>query len=367
MIELYLLIFAGVSLFCQFGYWIRMQWNKNYQEQKNFYAVEEISVVIPFRNESENLPALIASLNKLTCFPKEIIWVNDHSEDHSEEILSQLQVSCPVSIIRLPAHEIGKKKALRAGIALSSGAHILTWDADVTVPAAYFRQLGKTPKSELLILPVSMPGKTLSQLFFEMDYQYLNALNTAISGILNPIVASGANLLFDKSVFERIDSLENHAHIASGDDVFLLQDFKNHKQKIELALHHDLQVETRVPQNWEAFFQQRLRWIGKAQYVGDKFAATMGIIGFVYHTFFWLLFFTGATWKMLFVLFICKLLFDGALLWPYLSVLKRRKVGFFLPMFSVVYPFYILMILVMTMFYETEWKGRDIKFSNPEA
>jgi biofilm PGA synthesis N-glycosyltransferase PgaC len=366
MIELYLLTFAAVSLFCQFGFWIRMQWNKNYQEKKQFYPIGEISVVIPFRNESENLPALIASLNRLTQFPKEITWVNDHSNDTFEECLAQLDVPCAVRLIHLPAHEIGKKKALRAGITSSTGRYILTWDADVTVPASYFQRLSQTPTADLLILPVSMPGKTGSQLFFELDYQYLNALNTAISGILPPIVASGANLLFNKTIFDRIDSVESHAHIASGDDVFLLQDFKAHKQQIELALHAELQVQTKVPQSWEAFFQQRLRWIGKAQHVGDTFAAAMGVIGFVYHTFFWLLFFIGASGKMLLILLICKLLFDASLLAPYLSILKRRRVIFFLPVFSVVYPFYILMILVMTMFYETSWKGRDIKFSDPD-
>ena len=55
------------------------------------------------------------------------------------------------------------------------------------------------------------------------------------SGNLNPIVASGANLLFNKEIFLEIDSIESHIDTSSGDDAFLLQDFKLNDQKIELA------------------------------------------------------------------------------------------------------------------------------------
>ena len=214
--------------------------------------------------------------------------------------------------------------------------------------------------TDFLVLPVSMPGKNISQIFFELDYQYLNALNVAVSGHTKPIVASGANLLFSKEAFEEVDSFEDHADVASGDDVFLLLDFKRGKKEIELALHPDLQVTTEVPKTWDAFFQQRLRWIGKSRKVGDKLAYYLGVIGIVYHVGFWLMFFIDASWKQLLLLTIVKVILDAFVLLPYLFILKRAWIGFFLPFFSLVYPIYMLMILVMTMFYEPEWKGRLI-------
>lgn len=358
MIWLYIIIFSLFSIICMFGFWVRWQWNKNYQEKKHFFPVEEISVVIPFRNEAENLPKLIASLNALQYFPREIIWVNDHSEDDFEPCFRQLSVPFKSTVIHLAPGDEGKKTALRAGISDAQGKYVLTWDADIVVNKNYFRQLAQTPLTDLLVLPVSMPGKTVSQLFFELDYQYLNALNVAVSGHIRPIVASGANLLFDKDIFEAVDSFEEHADVASGDDAFLLQDFKQHKKEVELALHPDLQAKTDPPKNWEAFFQQRLRWIGKSRKVGDKVASYLGIIGMVYHVGFWLMFFTDAPWNHLLALTIVKIFLDALLLFPYLLILKRPWVGFFLPFFSLVYPIYMLMILVMTMFYEPEWKGR---------
>lgn len=360
MIWLYIIIFSLFSLICMFGFWVRWQWNKNYQEKKVFFPVEEISVIIPFRNESENLPKLIASLNALQFFPREIIWVNDHSEDDFASCFESLSVPFRSSLIHLAPGDEGKKTAIRAGISDAQGKYILTWDADITIRKNYFRQLAKTPLTEFLVLPVSMPGKTLSQVFFELDYQYLNALNVAVSGHMRPIVASGANLLFHKDTFEEVDSYDEHAEVASGDDVFLLQDFKRHRKDIELALHPDLQVRTEAPQTWDAFFQQRLRWIGKSRKVGDRVAAYLGGIGMFYHVGFWLMFFTGAPWSHLLALTIVKIFLDALLLLPYLLILKRPWIGLFLPFFSLLYPIYMLMILVMTMFYEPEWKGRTL-------
>jgi glycosyltransferase involved in cell wall biosynthesis len=355
-----MIIFSSFSIFCLFGFWIRWQWNKNYQEKRKFFKIEEISVVIPFRNEAENLPQLIQSLNKLLVFPREIIFVNDHSEDDFKPCFDALKVPFKTTIINLSPGDKGKKTAIRAGISDAIGEFILTWDADIVVNPNYFRQLAKTPLSDLLILPVSMPGKNLKQFFFELDFQYFNALNTSISGHTKPISANGANLLFNKAIFEEIDSFDEHADVASGDDSFLLIDFKNNKKSIELALHADLQVKTPIPDTWEAIINQRLRWIGKSKKVGDRFANYLAIFGLIYHLGFWLMFLTDATWNQLSILFYWKILLDGLLIFPYLLILKRAWLGVLIPVFSMIYPIYMLMILVMTLFYEPQWKGREI-------
>lgn len=361
MIWIYILLFSLFSTACFFGFWIRYQWNKNYLTKRHLYPIEEISVVVPFRNEAENLPKIIDSLNRLERFPREIIWVNDHSEDDFESCFNNLKIPFKSTLIHLQPEDEGKKTAIRVGISEAQGKYILTWDADIEVPANYFKALEKTPIASLLILPVSMVGKSFSQYFFELDYQYLNALNVSVSGHTQPIVASGANLLFDKAIFEKVDSFEDHADLASGDDVFLLYDFKSNNEKIELALSPDLVVKTETPKSWDSFFQQRLRWIGKSKRVGDKLATVLGGIGMVYHVGFWLMFFTDATWNQLLGLTILKISLDFLLVFPYLWIIRRPWVGILLPFFSLIYPIYMLMISVMTLFYEPEWKGRSIQ------
>jgi len=55
-------------------------------------AKTKFSVIIPFRNEAENLPQLLTSIAKLT-YPKshfEVILVNDDSEDDSIAVIEKL-------------------------------------------------------------------------------------------------------------------------------------------------------------------------------------------------------------------------------------------------------------------------------------
>lgn len=360
MITIYFTIFSALLLFYLFGFWVRWQWNQNFQDRKSLYDVNQISVIIPFRNESKNLPTLIQSINQLKHFPKEIIFVNDHSEDDFEMYFEKLHIPIPFTILHLKSPQEGKKTALRLGIADATGDFILTWDADIQINPNYFKSLSTVPQSDLLILPVSMPGKNIQELFFELDYQYLNALNAGISGNLKPIVASGANLLFNKEIFLEIDSIESHVDVPSGDDAFLLQDFKLNDQTIELAFKKDLIVQTNPPSNWNEFFQQRLRWIGKSGKVSDRSANIIGIIGLMYHLGFWMLWMTDVSWNQILWITIMKIGLDALVFLPYLIMIGRKRILFLVPIFSILYPIYMLMILVTTLFYEPEWKGRSL-------
>jgi len=93
------------------------------------------SVIIPFRNESENI------LNSLKCieqqdYPKdlfEVIYVNDSSSDDSFAKLNNAEKSCNIKIISSYGEGLQaafKKYALRKGIESSDGEIIITTDAD---------------------------------------------------------------------------------------------------------------------------------------------------------------------------------------------------------------------------------------------
>ena len=360
MFWIYLFYSFCLAITSYFGFWVRWKWNTHLQRKKLYFESAQISVVIPFRNEANHLPTLIQSMNQLTLFPREIIWVNDHSEDNSVACLEQLSIPIRSKIIHLEPGDSGKKTALRAGISDAVGEFILTWDADIEVPKQFFVQLEATPETDLLILPVGMPARRLGQLFYELDYLYLNALNVAISGLSKPILASGANLLFNKEIFEAIDSFEQHQEIASGDDVFLLNDFKNASKRIEFSFHSNLVVQTNPPQTREAFIQQRLRWFGKTRSVGDFSATLMGLAGFIYHLGFWLVLFSNIHWKQFCILIGWKILLDFGILYPYSRIVNRKWNFLFIPFFSLFYPVYILGILSTNLFFEPNWKGRKI-------
>ena len=96
---------------------------------------EFVSVIIPFRNEENNIATTYNNLINQNYPPKkfEIIFVDDSSDDRSLEIISSLPKKENVKIISVPdefsinAH---KKRAIRFGIEKSAGSIIVTTAAD---------------------------------------------------------------------------------------------------------------------------------------------------------------------------------------------------------------------------------------------
>lgn len=319
---------------------------------QGYYNPNSISVIIPFRNEQKNLSKLMDSIEKLSIQPLEFIWVNDHSTDDSIEYLKKLNNNYP--FIELSELEQGKKAAIRKGIEVAAGSFILTWDADIQVDADYFINLKKIQISELCILPVRMKGKTFLEQLYELDYYFLNSINLGISGFSNPIVASGANLLFNKNVFKEIDSINAHKHIASGDDMFLLQDFKKTGKTIQVIDSSELVVETPTPHTFIDFFKQRIRWVAKSKYINDTSTSLVSLFGVIYIIGFVYLLFTS-TW--LFVL-IFKIILDLLIFLPYIKLVDRKSIAFTIPIFTLLYPFYFVGIVGCMLLLKPDWKGR---------
>ena len=97
------------------------------------------SVIIPFRNEAENLPILLKSIENLNYPPElfEVIFVNDASEDISEKIISEAIKKSRFSIKLFQNKRISnspKKDAISEAIKNSNFEWIVTTDADCELP-----------------------------------------------------------------------------------------------------------------------------------------------------------------------------------------------------------------------------------------
>jgi len=95
-----------------------------------------ISVLIPVRNEAENVAELIDCLTKQTHLDSlEIIFIDDSSEDGTGKALREAKADgAPIKIINapaLPSNWLGKPWALQQGYLAASGEIIVTIDADV--------------------------------------------------------------------------------------------------------------------------------------------------------------------------------------------------------------------------------------------
>lgn len=92
------------------------------------------SVVVPFYNEQENIPALYMKLTEVLDAlgePYELIFVDDGSRDDSFKILSEIyEHDRRVNLIRL-RRNFGQTSALKAGFDFAQGEVVISMDGDL--------------------------------------------------------------------------------------------------------------------------------------------------------------------------------------------------------------------------------------------
>ena len=242
--------------------------------------LSQLTVIIPFRNEKENLPFLISSINRQSIQPVQFIFVNDHSDDDGPSLLLSHKNE-KFRCIDLPKDVKGKKRAIRFAIDFVKTEYVLTLDADVELSEHYFSKIEKLPISDMWILPVHMKGDSFLQLMSSIDIVLVNAINEGISRVSRPVLASGANLLFKVKVFQEVSTTTN-LEVSSGDDIFLLKDFRDAGKEIQLNSDKELAVTTMAPKSLKELLSQRVRWISKSSRVKDKLSLGLVITQLVF-------------------------------------------------------------------------------------
>lgn len=98
-----------------------------------------LSVVIPVYNERATLEELLRRVRGVP-IPKEIILVDDASQDGTREVLQELEGEPDLRVFYHPENR-GKGAALRTGFAQAVGDIVLVQDADLEYDPAEYRRL----------------------------------------------------------------------------------------------------------------------------------------------------------------------------------------------------------------------------------
>ena len=103
-------------------------------KSKNFK--KEVSVVIPTYNEEGNIEELVAKLNSSLLadgITYEVIFIDDHSTDHTQSKIKALSAIYPVELF-IKKGKKGKSYSLREGFARASYQNIAIIDGDLQYP-----------------------------------------------------------------------------------------------------------------------------------------------------------------------------------------------------------------------------------------
>ncbi len=83
-------------------------------------------------------------------------------------------------------------------------------------------------------------------------------------GFKNPLLSNGANLAYSKVAFLDVNGFSGNDHIASGDDIFLLEKMKKaFPKQVQFLKSKEAIVSTKPQKNWKDVINQRIRWASK--------------------------------------------------------------------------------------------------------
>jgi glycosyltransferase involved in cell wall biosynthesis len=366
MIFLYV-YFLFLLLLVFVGFFLQLRKEKQYAlsiDSAPLIDLSDLVVLVPFRNEKERIGGLLTSIIQSNILPSLVVFIDDHSSDDTSTYIRELlPSSVPFVIHKLPIGLEGKKQALRFGLENNPFTYILTLDADVVFPATFFESIARLSECDMYVLPVIFQAKKWLHYFFEQDVSIANAANVAISGWKRPILASGANLLFKHSAYDKFNKLESHVKIASGDDIFLLRDFRENAAKIRVITQLPCAVYTQLPNNFSELFHQRVRWISKTGKVKDSLSSILAVTQAVFTIIFLVILLQAvflSHWDVFWRVILFKTFVDWCCFLPYFFRNKRYLAWSLLPFYEWIFPFYTFLILGAMVFFHPKWKGRKL-------
>ncbi len=342
----------------------------NLQDQPSKHS---FSVIIPFRNEAQHLERLLQSLQNLNYSKAlfEVIFVNDHSDDHSvaiiEDYISRFQLD---HMVLLHALEQGKKSAISFAVHHAKHEWIVTTDADCCVPKYWLDSYDEFIQSydpKLVAGPVTYaPTHTFLDRFQLLNLLSLQGATIGAFGIKKPMLCNGANMAYEKSIFNDLKAYKGNLNIASGDDVFLLEKIRKQYPKDVHYLKAYQAVVTTAPElSFKALKTQYIRWASKAKYYNYGFTQLIGLIVFLGNALVIalipLVLVDALSVKYAFYIFVIKLSIDFLLLFKSARFFKQESALFSYLFSALLYPFFNTYIAVISQFIITKWKGRPIK------
>ncbi|KFF07097.1 glycosyltransferase family 2 protein [Flavobacterium reichenbachii] len=331
----------------------------------NLKPKTSFTVIVPFRNEAENLPRLLESFSNLN-YPNdlfEVILVDDSSNEKFHIPHFTFQVS---QIDNIRRSNSPKKDAISTAMKEVKTDWVITTDADCVVSVNWLLTFDNyIQENNIWMLAGAVTYECENSFlhhFQQLDLISLQGATIGSFGIKKAFMCNGANFAYKKSFFEEINGFENNNNIASGDDVFLLQKaVKLHSNKVLYLKSEEAIVSTKPTQDWKSLFYQRVRWAAKTGSYQSLFGKILGFIvlignldivfGFVFVIFrIW-------PWAFLVLLFFLKFITDFVLLYITNKFLTKTPIKSLL-LSSLLYPFFSSTVAIYSLFGSYEWKNR---------
>lgn len=352
--------------------WLRLRSFNSSQKKSS----TTISVLIPVRNEAENIIALLEDLDRQTLPTAnyEVIVIDDASTDATAQLVNDFAATANyrLHLLQLPDKPSSspKKRAIETAITHATGQLILTTDGDCRVHPGWlsaFLNCFDQTNAKAISGPVTFTTEEyLTDHLQTIEFSSLIGSGACAIAAGTPTMCNGANFCYPKEVFLEVDGFDGSRHIASGDDEFLMHKIAaNYPGQIQFLKNPEAVVQTQPHRSWSQFYRQRKRWASKWKHY--KTPAPIILAAYIFFCNFSLLaasFLALAgqlTLSDFFVLVAIKWLPEWLLLGIILRFLGKNKSLPLIPFVQIFYPFYVTFFGLVSQKGEYSWKGRKLQ------
>ena len=365
------IFFVGLlSLLWYIGYLISFYFGLKRRSTELEYKKKRVSVIIAARNEEDNIGRLLTALINQS-YPVElydVIIADDRSEDQTAQIVKQYAEKWPqiklVTIEKAPEKFSPKKYALSRAIKESKGEIIILTDADCLVTKYWLEAM----ISNFTVGVSMVAGFSRTQIsnwhnssllekfeYFDFLLMFMAAAGAILSG--KYFSCSNQNLAYLRSAYEQVGGFEKIKYLVSGDDVNLMQLFRRHRLKVRFSLIEHSFVYTQSVKSVQHLISQRSRWASNAKwqlYLNPEFFFFLTAVFLIHLTIIILLF---LNWQAAILLVVIKLISEYIFVATNFKLFEReRKRLRFFPAWSILQPFYIVLVTVRGIFELFSWK-----------
>ncbi len=330
-----------------------------------------LSVIVPARNEEACISALLTALAAQT-YPRslyEVIVVDDHSSDGTS---AEVKKFSWVQLIRLADEGINsyKKKAIEKGIAAATGTLIVTTDADCVPPPGWLAALAgcyEGTRAAFIAAPVVISnGRPMVEIFQAMDFLVLQGITAASVHRGVHAMCNGANLAYTREAFEAVEGFRDIDDIASGDDMLLMQKFRErYPSGIVYLKAREAIVPTAPVSSWKAFFHQRIRWASKSTHYRDARIKAVLLIVYLFNLSLLVCFIAALAAPVYWWWLLGGLLAKTLTELPFFAAVARfyNKTALikYFPLFQPLHILYTVTAGFLGLLGRYEWKGRKVK------
>jgi cellulose synthase/poly-beta-1,6-N-acetylglucosamine synthase-like glycosyltransferase len=346
------------------------QYKPNLQLKIVPLALPNISIVIPFRNEADNLEPLIKSLSKQK-YPGlfEILLIDDYSSDTSVEIITKNIINCEQNIVIVnntfdtTLNLTSKQQAIHKGIQNAQYEFIVLTDADMHYDTDWLLSLGNEIDNQADLAfghtAISPHSKGLFAKLqaFQLDFLFSVAYTLFHAGITGSCM--GNNMIISRSKY-MVTGGQKTVGYSIVEDRALFSLFKKNKLKCSITSPFVAKAFTYPCATFTQFYHQIRRWARGGFSIGSILLP----IGFLFA--FQNSLFCASFFKILSTSTIIITTTNFFITWLFTAIcfrsMKSKVNGLIFPLFFLFLVIESIAFIASLLIFPTiEWKGRVLK------